>query len=376
MDLAEQRPHLTIWETTQACDLLCQHCRADARVGRDPGELTTTEGERLLSRLAAARVPLVVLTGGDPAKREDLVELIAFGTEQGLNMALTPSATPLVTRELLGRVAAAGVKRLAVSVDGPDAATHDAFRRVPGSFDESLRILRAGRELGVPTQVNTTVHAGSIERLGEIAALVESLGSVLWSVFYLVPTGRAELASLPGATAVEATLVQLFELSERHAFAIKTTAAPHYRRVVLEQQRARRRASDAVAPGPGRDRAAGFRVNDGRGFLFVSHLGELFPSGFLPVSCGNVREVDPIDVYQRHATFRALRDEDRFEGKCGACEYRKVCGGSRGRAYAMEGSVIGSDPLCSYVPPGYQGRVVIHEQRPAPRALPVAPPSP
>lgn len=375
MDLAEQRPHLTIWETTQACDLLCQHCRADARVARSPGELTTAEAERMLARLAEARVPLVVLTGGDPAKREDLVEIVERGTAAGLNMALTPSATPLVTRDLLARVAAAGVKRLAVSVDGPDAATHDAFRRVPGSFDESLRILRAGRELGVATQINTTVHAGSLERLAELARLVESLGSVLWSVFYLVPTGRAEIASLPGASAVERSLQELFELSERHSFAIKTTAAPHYRRVVLEQQRARKRAADPAASGPARDRAAGFRVNDGRGFLFVSHLGEIFPSGFLPVGCGNVREVDLIDVYRDHETFRALRDEDRFEGKCGACEYRKVCGGSRGRAFAMEGTAIGSDPLCSYVPPGYTGRVVIHEPPPLPRSLPLAPPA-
>lgn len=347
MDLTE-RPFIAIWETTQACDLACQHCRARARPERDDAEFGTDEGKRLLCELRAAHVPLVVLTGGDPAKRPDLVELIRYGTDIGLHMALTPSATPLVTTSLLESLAGAGLKRLAVSIDGPTAAVHDAFRGVGGSFDEALRILETARAVGISRQVNTTVHPNSAATLARIADVVASTGAALWSVFFVVPTGRATADMIARADEAEILLQQLADIAETASFAVKTTAAPHYRRILLERQKRRRTAAAASADGHSK-----LRINDGRGFVFVSHRGQIFPSGFLPIACGNVRDSNVIDVYRSHWLFRALRDPELLEGKCGVCEYRAICGGSRARAHAMTGNVLGSDPLCAYVPAGY-----------------------
>jgi radical SAM protein len=346
----DDRPFIAIWEITQACDLVCEHCRACAQPLRDAGELTAEEGFALLQRFADARVPLVVLTGGDPAKRPDLVELVKYGSNAGLHMALTPSATPLVTRELIDELVTAGLERLAVSIDGPDPATHDKFRGVSGSFAHALRILRRAHDAGLRTQVNTTVHSGSIGRLHDMADLVARVASVLWSVFYVVPTGRAEAGMLlPSAEAVERSLEELASIAATAPFAVKTTAAPHYRRVLIERSK---RGNGRPRPGVHGEKSE--RINDGRGFLFVSHRGDIYPSGFLPLGCGNVRVSDPIDVYREHPVFRELRESISLTGKCSACEYRNVCGGSRARAFALTGSMFASDPLCSYLPPGYQ----------------------
>ncbi len=344
----DERPFIAIWETTQACDLVCKHCRACAQPARDPRELSTEEGFQLLDRFAAAHVPLVILTGGDPAKRPDLVELVDHGTRAGLHMGLTPSTTPLVTPELIERLAGAGLSRLAVSIDGPTPEVHDAFRGVVGSFDHSLRILSEARKCGIATQINTSVHAGSIGVLDDLAEVVERAGSVLWSVFFLVPTGRADARMLPTPSAVEVALHQLADIAERKPFAVKTTAAPHYRRVLIERKKATGRRPEHGVHGQ-----KSVRINDGRGFLFVSHRGEIFPSGFLPLRCGNVRDDDVIDVYREHPVFQSLRQPDELRGKCRPCEYRSVCGGSRARAYGLTGFYMESDPLCAYVPPGY-----------------------
>ncbi len=345
----DDHPFIAIWETTQACDLVCEHCRACAKPSRDPRELDTEEGKRLLDRFADARVPLVILTGGDPAKRPDLLELVAHGRSRGLLMGLTPSATPLVTTELIRQLAEAGLSRLAVSVDAPRAPAHDAFRGVPGSFDTSLRILRDAKAAGIGTQINTSIHAKNIHILNEMAQVVRDAGCLLWSVFFVVPTGRAELAMLPTDAQVESALEELAAIAEREPFALKTTAAPHYRRVLAERKRA-----SGVAAEHGTRGKQGLRVNDGRGFLFVSHRGEVFPSGFLPIPCGNVRDRDVIEIYQTSPTLRQLRDPDLLLGKCGACEYRQLCGGSRARAYAMTGDMLDWDGTCAYVPRGYE----------------------
>lgn len=346
----DKRPFIAIWETTRACDLQCLHCRACAMPNADPGELSTLEAQRLLEQLAAAGVPLVVLTGGDPAKRSDLVKLVAYGKQLGLEMGLTPSATPLVTYELLRELKQAGLGRLAISVDGSDAKLHDAFRGVSGSFDASLRILREAASLGMATQVNTTVRAGVSELLEPTSRLVRELGCVLWSVFFVVPTGRANTDLLLDAEAVEEHLNQLADISKRVPFAIKTTAAPHYRRVLAQ----RKTAGDTdVRPARYVRGRSALTVNEGRGMLFVSHTGNIYPSGFLPLPCGNVRDVDPIETYQRHPMFLELRDSELLSGKCGACEYRVKCGGSRARAYAISGDYLASDSACAYVPEGY-----------------------
>ncbi|HEU4643390.1 MAG TPA: TIGR04053 family radical SAM/SPASM domain-containing protein [Gemmatimonadaceae bacterium] len=358
----DRAPFLVIWETTQACDLACLHCRASARPARDPLELTTAEARALVDAVRRLGRPLFVLTGGDPLKRPDTVSLVEYAASTGLRVALTPSGTPLMTPRVLASLRDAGLARLAVSLDGATARGHDAFRGVAGSFDWTVGMLRAARELGLSTQVNTTITSLNVGDLESLITLVGELGIALWSVFFVVPTGRARREQLPSADVVEGVLERLAELAATAPFDIKTTAAPHYRRVLLQRRREARRAGAVEAAGPGGvgagmisdgvGRARG--VNDGNGFVFVSHRGEIFPSGFLPVSAGNVRTHELGDVYRRHDTFRALRDADRLKGKCGACEYRWICGGSRARAFAMTGDYLEADPLCAYVPTAWR----------------------
>ena len=348
-------PFIVIWEMTQACDLACLHCRACAQPRRDERELTTNEAKRLMDTIRTMGPPLFVLTGGDPLKRPDTISLVEYGTSIGLRVALTPSGTPLMTPAVLESLRDAGLARLAVSLDGSTAAIHDRFRGVTGSFDWSVQMLRTAREIGLSTQVNTTISSDNVDDLEGLITLMGELGIALWSVFVVVPTGRGNVSQLPSAEELERVFNRLYDVSRSAFFDIKTTAAPHYRRVVLQRQRDERRM--AAAAGRGVDtsdsigRARG--VNDGNGFVFVSHRGEIFPSGFMPVSAGNIRSHDLGDVYRNDPLFQSLRDADLLQGKCGACEYRWVCGGSRSRAYALTGDPHAADPLCAYMPPAY-----------------------
>ncbi len=349
----DHHPFLAIWELTQACDLVCSHCRASATPDRSSGELDTDEGKHLLDRIAAMGTPLVVLTGGDPAKRPDLVELVRHGARAGLVMAVTPSGTSLTQRPLLEQLKEAGLARLAVSVDGHDAATHDAFRGVAGSFDDSVRILETAREIGLETQINTSLHARNVDRLLDVAALVERVGAALWGVFAIVPTGRASTSLLMGAKRLERVLEQLADISERAPFDVKTTAAPHFRRVLMARH-AKRASLGVLRDVDEHGVVLGPRgITDGVGFLFVSHEGEVFPSGFMPLSAGNVRRADVGDIYRDSPLFRSLRDLDQLGGKCGVCPFKRVCGGSRARAYTMKGDPLAEDPHCDYVPRGW-----------------------
>ncbi len=349
----DHHPLLAIWEVTQACDLVCQHCRACATPQRDTGELSTEEGYRLLDDIRAMGTPVVVLTGGDPAKRPDLPALVAYGASIGLLMNVTPSGTPVMTDALVGELVAAGVARIAVSIDGPDAESHDAFRGVPGSFAESLRILRAARAAGVSVQINTSVGPHNARALRAMADLAAAEGVSLWAVFVVVPTGRAGASLLMGPKQTEALLEELADIAATAPFDVKTTAAPHFRRVMLQRKQrdgARGILHDVDEHGVVRGTRG---ITDGVGFVFVSHRGEIFPSGFLPVSAGDVRRDDIGAVYRTHPLFTKLRDADNLGGKCGACPFRRVCGGSRARAWAMLDDVAAEDPLCAYIPRGY-----------------------
>ncbi|HET7295137.1 MAG TPA: TIGR04053 family radical SAM/SPASM domain-containing protein [Vicinamibacteria bacterium] len=341
-------PFLVIWEATRACALACVHCRADALARRDPRELTTEEGFRLLDQVRAFGdpPPFVVLTGGDPMWRKDLAELVRHGTELGLTVALTPSGTAMCTRARLAELKDAGLSRVAVSLDGPDAETHDAFRRVKGSYGYTMRIIEAVVELGLPLQINSTVSRLTLPLLGRMAECVAEFPLALWAVFFLVQTGRG--AGLEPITAEECEDVLGFldELQRRVPFGIKTTEAPHYRRVQAQ------RATPRPASSPGRAQLRAPRaVNDGNGFVFVDHVGEICPSGFLPVRCGNVRDGRLVETYRHNDFFRRLRDPDALGGRCGRCEFRAVCGGSRSRAFAATGYAFAEDPLCAYEPP-------------------------
>ena len=351
-----ERPFIAIWEVTQACDLACVHCRASAQPERHPEELTTTEGKQLIDQIANWRVPVFVLTGGDPIKRPDLFELISYARTVGVRVSLTPSATPLLTQEVVGRLKEAGLARLAVSVDGASAATHDAFRGLSGSFARTLDAVRWANDVGLPVQINTTFSRRNIAEIDEIVALMEKLRITLWSVFFLVPTGRGKLNDLLSADEFEGIFEKVHQLSKSATFDIKTTEAQHYRRFVLQQNVAEKRAGkvrvDAHVSTDEIGRAPR-GLNDGKGFVFISHKGEVFPSGFLPVSAGSIREQDLESIYLHSPLFRDLRDTARLEGKCGACEFKQICGGSRARAYALTGNPFGEEPCCAYIPKGY-----------------------
>ena len=344
--LYDNAPFIVFWELTQACDLACRHCRACAVPERDARELTTEQGKELLASVAEMGTPLVVLTGGDPAKRPDLLELVRHGVSLGLRMALTPSATPLVTRDLLTELRDAGLARLAVSLDGASRGLHDGFRGVNGSHARTFEILRTARELGMTTQVNTSITRFNKHELPAIADNLVELGIELWGVFFVVPTGRGANEICLDADEVESVLEWLATIAERRDFDVKTTAAPHFRRVLLTRKFQR---TDIVGLRDGIGRAAR-GVNDGQGVVFVSHLGEVSPSGFLPIPCGNVKERPLPSIYREHAVFLALREPEMLGGKCGACEFRKVCGGSRARAHSVHGDMLAEDPSCAYVP--------------------------
>jgi MoaA/NifB/PqqE/SkfB family radical SAM enzyme len=335
-------PFIAIWETTRACALACVHCRAAAIPRRDPGELTTDEGKALLDRIAAFGdpPPLVVFTGGDPLRRPDITELVAHGTRRGLVVSLTPSGTAALTADKLRALKDAGLARLAVSLDGAGAETHDAFRRVRGSHGHTLRIIEHARALGLGLQVNTTVGRQTVGELPALVDQVTGFGVLLWALFFLIPVGRAQAEQALSPNEIEAVLHWAAELQSRVPFGIKTTEAPQYHRVMGGRQphAARRRMR------------AGRAVTDGNGFVFVDHLGNICPSGFLPLPAGNVRRDDLVAVYREHPLFVALRDPARLGGRCGRCEWRGRCGGSRARAYALHGDPLAEDPGCAYEP--------------------------
>ncbi len=352
-----QAPFTIAWEVTRACAFACLHCRADAQHQRDPRELTTSEAFRLIDRFKDFGNPILIFTGGDAMMRRDLFDLIAYATEKGLRCSLTPTATALPTPERLQKAMQAGIRRIALSLDAPTAQIHDAFRGVQGSWERTMTILRNAQAVGLSAQVNTTVSTYTVDRLADMVPFIQEVGAVQWSLFFLVPTGRAQMEWMISAEAHERVFNWLYDLSNIAPFDIKATAAPMYRRVAIERRRTEQNGSPVTFQGAGFQYADGLNrpikgVNDGNGFLFISHIGDIQPSGFLPVSAGNVRTEDVIDVYRHSSLFSDLRSPQKLKGKCGVCEYREVCGGQRGRAYSLTGDYLESDPACAYMPNG------------------------
>jgi len=352
----DKAPFTIAWEITRACAFACKHCRADAQHSRDPLELTTQEGFQLIDRLAEFGSPILIFTGGDPMMRPDLYELIAYSTEKGLRCSLTPTATSLPTVERLQQVKEAGIRRIALSLDAPSSQVHDEFRQVKGSWDRTMRILHNADKIGLSVQINTTVSTFNHLLLPEMVPFVEEVGAVQWSVFFLVPTGRAQAKWLITAEEHERLFNWLYDLSVDAPFDIKATAAPMYRRVAIQRRKAEMKDGQSVTfQGAGFQYADGLHrptkgVNDGNGFMFISHLGEIMPSGFLPISAGDVRNDDVVDVYRNASIFRDLRDYSKLKGKCGICDFRDVCGGQRGRAFGITGDYLETDPSCLYEP--------------------------
>ena len=342
-------PMLVYWETTLSCGLACRHCRATAIPDRSPDELTTDEGVALLDAITGfgRPYPHVVLTGGDPLRRPDLEDLVAAATERGIGASLAPAVTPDMTFERLAALKAAGIQTMSLSIDGSDAARHDAFRGVAGTFDLTIHAVDWVHRIGLPLQINTLVTDETLLDLPAMYELMGRLGIIRWSLFFLIAIGRG--TGLQEITPAESERLNhwLYDLSRDAPFAIKTTEATHYRRVAIRRMRDEGLDDAAIAATPvGR----GFGVRDGNGIMFVAHTGTVYPSGFLPLATGNVRGDDIVTLYRTHPVFVSLRDVTTFKGRCGCCEYREVCGGSRARAFAATGDVLETDPLCPYVP--------------------------
>lgn len=343
-------PRNVYWETTRACSLACQHCRAHAVPTRDPNELTTEDGFRLIESVARLG-SLLVLTGGDPLERPDLVPLIRHARSLHVPVAVTPSTTPSLKRETVAELKALGVAALGVSIDGPNPEVHDGFRGVAGTFGHSMNALRWARECALPVQVNTTVTRATRPHLEALyRVLSENAPPVKrWSLFVLVPTGRGKSLTALGPGELEDLFSWVYDVSADAKFHISLVEAPHYRRHWIERQEANGVPAEALVR---RAKHQGFGVRDGNGVVFVARDGDVFPAGFLPYPrLGNVRTTPLDELYRSAPALVELRDMDQLHGKCGRCRYRWLCGGSRARAWASSGDLLGDDPACAYEPP-------------------------
>lgn len=344
-----ERPLLIYWELTQACALTCRHCRAEASPHRHPFELNTSEGKQLLRQIAGFGDPLphLILTGGDPLERPDIFELIDEACALGITVSITPSATERLTREMIIRLHNHGIQSMGLSLDGATPKRHDKVRGIPGCFERTMRALRDAEDLGLPVQINTLVAEETADELPAIYNLLTQHRVMRWALFFLIGVGRGQVLREVTPELGEELMRWIYLRSLNAPFAIKTTEAPSYRRVALET--ARRMG----IPGHDIRRSSisqSFGIRDGNGIVFVSHTGAFYPSGFLPLPSGHVRTDNLVDVYRSASLFCNLRDSQQLKGKCGRCEYRVICGGSRARAFAATGDPLESDPLCPYQP--------------------------
>ena len=364
-----QRPILVFWETTRACLLACKHCRASAISGALPGQLSSAEARALIRQVVAfgRPYPVLVLTGGDCLMRPDIFELAAYAAELGLTLAMSPSVTPVLDLEAIERIRRLGVKAVSISLDGARAATHDSVRGVTGHFRETVRTLEDLVAAGLKVQVNTTVMRDNAAELADVAALIKSIGVHIWEVFFLVKVGRGVSTGAIGADEHEDVCHFLVDASH-YGFVVRTVEAPFFRRVV-GWRRALPPGTDTATTfrlgplyselsarlrqllGPPGERLAAQSVStrDGKGILFVAHDGDVFPAGFLPLALGNVRRGQLSDMYRDSPLLQAIRRAE-FGGRCGRCEFRDTCGGSRARAFAASGDPLGEDPACPYLP--------------------------
>jgi len=364
----DRAPHLVFWETTKACALACQHCRASAQFEALPGELSTAEGRDLIDQIAQldGATPILVFTGGDCLARSDLRELISYARERGLRLGIAPSVTERLTKEVLVDLYTLGVRSISISLDGADAASHDSLRGIPGHFDQTIEALSMMREIGFRVQVNTTVMRRNAHELAEILVLLRTAGVKIWEVFFLVGVGR-------GRDVLEVTphdaedICHFLVDATAYDMTVRTVEGPFFRRVQAERAldpdadhldsddagelyRALRARLDRETPSDtGTKKSGTIATGDGRGVIFVGFDGEVHASGFLPLSLGNVKDWSLGDIYTQHPLLTKIRS-GALEGACGECDYRRLCGGSRARAYAATGRVLGDDPACVNTP--------------------------
>ncbi|HVT13223.1 MAG TPA: TIGR04053 family radical SAM/SPASM domain-containing protein [Fimbriimonadaceae bacterium] len=349
IDGYSRNPLLVYWETTRACALSCRHCRASAMPTAHPLELSHEEGLGLLEQIASFGDPMphLVLTGGDPLRRKDLFDLIAKARELGIDVSITPAAGPDLTRDMVFRLKDAGIDSIALSLDASTADAHDAIRQVEGCFAKTMEAAKWCGEAGVPLQVNTLLSSETASDLPAVYDLLQTFPVMRWALFFLISVGRGKQLQEVSPQQAEEIMNWTFDLARKAPFQIKTTEAPSYRRVARERMTA---AGMTIEQLRRTNIHKGYGIRDGNGITFVSHMGDVYPSGFLPLKAGNIRLQSLVDIYRSSEVFLKVRDVNNFEGKCGLCEYRKICGGSRARAFAHTGNPAGSDPVCVYQP--------------------------
>jgi AdoMet-dependent heme synthase len=349
-------PRVVVWQVTRGCDLGCAPCPLESAPRRSPHELTTGEALEVVEDLRRLGVRRLVLTGGDPLRRDDIEELVAAAARAEMFVELSAAASPRTTPAVVRALARAGLARLTLAMDGSTAALHDRFRRMPGEFRSMLRLLRTARDAGLRTRVNSRIGWHNAHDLDALAALLGRLAIEDWSVFFLLPTGAKRPEELTGADEFEAFLERLAGLAREAPFTVSTRSAPQFRRVIA-QRRGGERGSRLTA---GLTRHAGRPavVEDARDGLFIDYRGEIQPSRHLPLSAGNVLTHDLTEVYRLSPLLRTLRESAKLKGKCGACEYRELCGGSRARALLLTGDPLEADPYCAYLPAPYARQVI------------------
>ena len=359
----DDKPILVFWETTRACDLLCKHCRASALHTPPPDELSHEEGIACLDQVVefGTPYPMLILTGGDVLKRVGLWDTIAAAKQRGLAVAVSPSVTPNLTPEVLKALLDAGVAAISLSLDGADAAGHDELRGVPGTWAKTVELAGVAASLGLRVQINTTVMKWNLRQLPTVFSLIKGRGVDIWEVFFLIHEGRGELLEAASAEECEGVCQFLTE-SAGYGITVRTVEAPFFRRLVQQREAGplpwtalgQELVADLhsqIGPPTQPPRSRSAQTRDGKGLVFISYRGDVAPSGFLPVVAGNVREERLAAIYRDNAMFRALRSADSFGGRCGRCEYRDICGGSRARAYTASGDFLAEDPACAYQPP-------------------------
>ncbi len=339
---------LIAWEVTRSCNLACKHCRAEAHPEPYPGELSTEEAKALIDTFPMVGDPIIILTGGEPLMRPDVFELAAYARDKGLRCVMAPNGT-LITKESVAKMKAAGISRCSISIDGPEKETHDLFRGVPGAFEASLRGIELLKEQGIEFQINSTVTKSNLARFKDIFNLAERLGAAAWHIFLLVPMGRAAQIADQVITAAEyeEVLNWFYNFRKTTSMHLKATCAPHYYRIM--RQRAREEGVPVTPETFGLD-AVTRGCLGGTGFCFISHSGQVQPCGYLELDCGNVRQTPFPEIWRSSGPFVQFRTQADYEGKCGVCEYHKVCGGCRARAYSLTGDHMAEEPLCTFVP--------------------------
>lgn len=333
----ELAPRVVAWESTRACNFACVHCRAQAQKNPDPRQLTTKEALGLVDQIAELCKPVFIISGGDPLKRADIFEIASYASNLGFRVVMSPSGSDL-TEETVGKMKAAGVKMISLSLDGSTPQVHDSFRQVPGAFDLAMRNMALARNCGFAFRVNTTVTQHNIGDLFNILTVAAQSGAGEWDVFMLVPTGRGKIQMEITPQQYEDTIQAVYKASQSSPIPIKMTCAPQYMRVIAQHQK------------EPKARMGGRGCMASNGFCFISHVGEVFGCGFLPVSAGDIRKQNFKQIYQRSALFTALRNHESLKGKCGVCEYKAVCGGCRARALSVNKDYLEEEPYCVYQP--------------------------